>query len=79
MLLKMWSAEDAFVHVGVRVVGSLLQLSERCPCHIWLVGRIKFASLEVNLGGGWGLLVYLILLSLSWRSPDMTEVSLTGT
>ena len=31
-------------------VHSLLQLSERWPCHIWLVGRMKFASLEANLG-----------------------------
>ena len=48
--------------VGVRVVHSLLQLSERWPYHIWLDGRMKFASLEANLGGGGGLLVYPILL-----------------
>ena len=30
--------------VGVRVVNSLLQLSERWPCHIWRVARIVFAS-----------------------------------
>ena len=40
------------------VVGwcTLLQLLERCPCHILLVGRMKFASIEANLGGGLGLL-----------------------
>ena len=67
--------------VGGRVVHSLLQLSER-PCHIWLVGRMKFASFKANLGWGWGLLVYPILLfslPLSGRSPDMTEILLTGT
>ena len=40
---------------GGRVVRFLLQLSERWPCHIWLVGRMKFASLEANLGWGQGL------------------------
>ena len=47
-----------------------------------LVGSMKFASFETNLGGGWGLLVYPILLfslPLSGRSPDMTEILLTGT
>ena len=34
------------------LVCSLLQLSERWPCHIWLVGRKKFASLMANSGGG---------------------------
>ena len=34
-----------------RVVYSLLPLSGRCPCHIWAVGRMKFASLEINLRG----------------------------
>ena len=41
---------------------------------------MKFASLEVFLGGGWGLLVYPILifyLPLSGRSPGMTELFLT--
>ena len=58
---------------------SLLQLSERSPCHIWLVGRMKFASLEAHLDGGQGLLVDPILFSpsLSGRSPDMTEILLT--
>ena len=40
----------------------LLQLSERWFCHIGLVGRMKFASLEANLSLGRGLLVNLILL-----------------
>ena len=54
---------------------SLLQLSERWLCHIWLVGRIKFASLEENLSLDRGLLVNLILLSR--RTPNMTEILLT--
>ena len=61
---------------------ALLQLSERWPGHNWLVGSMKFASFETNLDGGWGLLVYPILLcSLprSEKSPDMTEILLTGT
>ena len=66
-----------------RVVHSLLQLSERWPCHIWPVGRMKFASLEANLGGGWGLRVFypilLFSLPLSGKIPDMTEILLTGT
>ena len=48
--------------VGGRVVRSLLQLSERWPYHFLYVGRMKFASLEANLGGDRGLLVYSILL-----------------
>ena len=36
------------------VVRSLLQLSERWPCHIWHVDGVKFASLEANFGGVWG-------------------------
>ena len=48
---------------------------------------MKLASLEANLGGGRGLLVYPILLfplfflsdSLSGRHCDMTEILLTGT
>ena len=45
--------------VGGRMVQYTLQLSERWPCHIWLVGRMKYASIEANLGGGWGLLAGL--------------------
>ena len=53
----------------------VLQLSVRWPCNIWLVGRMKFASLVTT-----GLLSYPILLfSLSVRSPDMTEKLLAGT
>ena len=37
--------------VGVRVVHSLLQLSERWPCHIWLVDWMISDSLEAYLGG----------------------------
>ena len=43
---------------------------------------MKFASLEANLGVGPGLLVYpnfLFSLPLSGRSPDVTEIMLTGT
>ena len=63
------------------MVRSLLQLSGRCHRHIWLVDRMKFASLEANLGGGWGLLVYPILLFYLplHRCPAMTEILLTGT
>ena len=35
-----------------KVVRSLLQLSERWPCHICLVGRMKFVSLEANFSLG---------------------------
>ena len=44
------------------MVHPLLQLSERWLCHICSIGRMKFATLEANLGGGEGLLVYPILL-----------------
>ena len=73
-----------------RTVCSLLQLSERWPCHIRLFGnmkfaslvansgggRMKFASLEANLGGS--LFFFLFSLPLS-RSSIMTEIMLTGT
>ena len=70
--------------VGSMVVRSLLQLSERWPCDIWPVGRMKFVTLEANLSGSGVLLVYHILLfslPLSGRSPesDITEILLTGT
>ena len=67
-------------YLGSRVVRPLLQLSERWPCHIWLVEEVKFASHEANVG--WGLLFYLVFLfslPLSGRCPDMTEPLLTGT
>ena len=38
--------------VGGRVMHSLLQLLERCPCHILPFGRMKFVSLEANFGLG---------------------------
>ena len=41
--------------MGSKVVRFLLQLSERWTGHIWLVVRMKFPSLEANLGGGRGL------------------------
>ena len=63
-------------------VRMLLQLLERWPCHVWLFDRVKSASLEANLGQGWGLLVYsIILFSLSLSregDPDMTGIFLTG-
>ena len=61
---------------------SLQQLSERWLCHIWSVGRMKYASLEANLGVGQGLLDHPILpfsLLHSGRSLDMTEILFTGT
>ena len=47
--------------LGSGVVRSLLQLSERWFCHIWLAGRMKFASFEASLGG-------MGTLSLSYSS-----------
>ena len=67
--------------LGGRAVHSLLQLSEKWPCLIWLFDGMKFALHEANSGGSWGLLVYLILLFsllLSGRSPGMTEILLPG-
>ena len=65
------------------MVHSWVQLSEKRPCYIWLVGRMKLASLEaIKFGWGWGLLVYYILLfslPLYCRHPNMTEILLTGT
>ena len=63
------------------MVHSLLQLSERWLCHIWFVGRMKFASLETNLDGAFksSIAFFLSIPSLSRRSPDMTEMLLTGT
>ena len=47
-LLMIYASKDCFYLEGGRVVRSLQQLSERWPCHIWLVGRMKFASLDVR-------------------------------
>ena len=60
---------------------SLLHLSERSPCHIWL-GRMSFATLEAKLDGCRGLLfcpILLFSLPHSGRRPDMAEILLTGT
>ena len=49
------------------MVHFLLQLKRDSPVIFGLlviVGRMKFASLQVNLGGGWGILVYPILFPL---------------
>ena len=43
-----------FLKFHGKLVHSLLQLSERWPCYIWPVGRMKFASLEANLVWGQG-------------------------
>ena len=55
------------------MVRSLLQLSEIWPHHIWLTGRMKFASLEANLGGDIvDLGLYLALLNPSiYQSKHM--------
>ena len=62
-------------------VRSLLQLSERWPCHIWIFAGMIFASPEINLSLGRGLLVNPFLLFLldppSGRSPYTTEILLT--
>ena len=50
---------------------------QRWPCHIWLVDRLKFASLEdlpFNLSHS-----SFLSPSLWERSPDMNEILLTGT
>ena len=63
-----------------KVMQSLLQLSERWPCHVWLDGRMRFSSLEANLSLGQGLLVNPILrfcIPSSGRSPGITEILLT--
>ena len=39
---------------GGKEVHSLLQLPEKWPCHILLVNKMKFASLEADLGRAWG-------------------------
>ena len=57
------------------MVCSLLQLSERWPCHIWLVGRMKFTLIEINSGGGRS---GPFSLYHSGSSPDMTDILLTG-
>ena len=59
---------------------SAIALREMAPSCL-LAGK-NFASLEVNLGGGWGQtfsLPFLFSQPLSGRSPDMTEILLTGT
>ena len=49
-LLRIERIAICICFVGGSVVCFLLQLSERWSCHIWVIGRIKFASLEANLG-----------------------------
>ena len=48
----------------------IMQLSERWPCHIWLVGRMKFAALEANLGGGRDLFSIFHSSSLSTSEEE---------
>ena len=57
------------IHAGGRVVHTPMYFSERWPCHIWLVDRIKFASIEAKLGGGSGpfSLSYSFSLPLFWE------------
>ena len=55
--------------LGVMVVHSLLLLSKRWPCHIWLVDRKKFASLVAK--GGW--LEPFSLSHSSYLSPSLWE------
>ena len=50
-----------YASLGGRVVHSLLQLSERGPCHSWLVGMMKFASLEAHLGEAFESSISVIL------------------
>ena len=45
-----------------------------------IFGRMKFASLEAYLGGGFGhVILSHSFHTLSGRSPDMPEILLTGT
>ena len=69
------SAFKIFIKLPSLLETSLLQLSERLPCHIWSIGRTKSASLEAIMDGGRDL----FSLPLSGRSPHMTEILLTGT
>ena len=57
--------------MGGRVECFLLQLSQRWPCLIWLVGRMKLASLEANLGS----MVGPFSLSHSFFSPSLWDES----
>ena len=61
--------------VGDREVRSLLQILAIWSCHIWLVIKMKFASIL-----GQGILIYHILLFFRPSSgiPNMTEILLTG-
>ena len=47
--------------LGGRVVHSLLQFSERGPCHSWLVGMMKFASIKAHLGEAFESSISVIL------------------
>ena len=69
------------------MVCSLLKPPEIWPSHI---NRMKFVSLVANLDGAFFYLSHYFLSPsvweksnltkpLSWRSPDMTEILLTGT
>ena len=72
---------DPGLFVHGRMVCSAAAFREMA-LHIWLVGRMKFASIVANLGGSWGILVYptlLFSLPLSGRSLNMTEILLIGT
>ena len=50
-----------------RMVRSLLQLSERWPCHVLFVGRMKFGSLDTGFNSFQYLNKWFSLLQLSER------------
>ena len=54
------------------MVHSLLQLSERWPCRIWPVDRMKFATLEAYFEWEWGSIG---LSHSSVLSPSLWEES----
>ena len=54
--------------------------SQKWPCHIWHVDRMKFASsLEANKFWAFSLSILLFSLPLFGRNPDIIEILLTGT
>ena len=46
-----WQISKMELRVGGMEVCSLLQLSERWPCHIWPVFRVKVTSLQAIFDG----------------------------
>ena len=76
--------ESNFLRVNTVADRELRTFLERlaiCSCHIWLVVRIKCASLAAYLSLCQGLLVYPILLVIlppSRTNPGMPGELLTG-